>query len=189
MLTPRINPHRFSIGATIVELVIAIAILAIIMAFGVPSFSEWIQNAQIRTAADSLMSGIQLARNEAVKRNTNVEFFLPSTAAQGATGWIVREASSGNIIQQAAAGEGSRNIILTPTPEDGTTITFNSFGRTPVSTLNLDGSTVISQIDVDVPDSVLAADKSRNMRVTIGTGGQIRLCDPNVSTSGDPRSC
>ena len=176
-------------GATLIELAVALVIMAILLTFGMPSFSEWIQNAQIRTAAESIMNGIQLARNEAVKRNTGVEFVLGNPGAQGGTGWTVREAASGTVIQQTTAGEGSRNAILTPTPGEGTTITFNSLGRLPIAMLNLDGSSIITRIDVDVPESVLAADKSNDMRITISSGGQIRLCDPHISLTGDPRSC
>lgn len=179
----------FEAGATLIELAVALVILAILLTFGMPSFSEWIQNAQIRTASETVMTGIQLARNEAVKRNTAVEFVLGNPGAQGGTGWTVREAASGTIIQQTTAGEGSRNAILTPTPGDATTITFNSLGRLPVAMLNLDGSSIITRINVDVPESVLAADKSNDMRITISTGGQIRLCDPHISATGDPRSC
>jgi len=189
VLTPLYRRATKEVGVTLVEIIIVIAILVVLMALGMPSFSEWIQNAQIRTGAESVLSGIQLARNEAVKRNSNVEFVLGNPGAQGGTNWTVREAADGTVIQEATAGEGSRNTILTPTPGDATTITFNSLGRLPVTGLNVDGSSVITRIDVDVPESVLAADKTRDMRITIGAGGQIRLCDPHISTTGDPRSC
>lgn len=187
MLTRPGRHPRQQGGISLIEIMIGLALMIILLALGLPNFSEWLQNSQIRTAAESTLSAMQLARGEAVKRNLNVEFVLTNPNAQGGTGWTVREAADGTIIQRANDGEGSRNVILTPTPADANIVTFNSFGRLPA--LNLDGSPNIARINIDVPESVLAADKSVDLRITVTTGGQIRLCDPSIVTTGDPRKC
>jgi type IV fimbrial biogenesis protein FimT len=57
----------------------------------------------------------------------------------------------------------------------------------PPGNLNADGSSLLTQIDID--SAVMAAANSRDMRILIGTGGQIRMCDPNVAEATDPRAC
>lgn len=72
--------HKASGGFTLVELMIGLTIVAMILAIGVPSFGVWIQNSRIRNAADAIISGASLARGEAVRRNTAVQFELGSAS-------------------------------------------------------------------------------------------------------------
>lgn len=176
-------------GASLIETVIAIVVLAILVAMGVPAFTEWLNNAQIRTAAESVLSGLQTARNEAVRRNANVQFTLLSPTTVGGTGWTVSIPGTGQLIQSAAAGEGSRTAIITPTPGDAYAVTLTGYGRTPEppANLNADGSSLLTQIDFD--SSVLSAADSRELRIVITAGGQIRMCDPNIGDATNPRAC
>ena len=68
--------HANCKGVTLIELLIGMAILALILGLGLPSISTWMQNTQLRSAADAVQSGLQLARAEAVKRNTSVGFTM-----------------------------------------------------------------------------------------------------------------
>jgi len=51
---------------------------------------------------------------------------------------------------------------------------------------NADASVPFTQVDFD--SSVLAAAESQELRVTIGFGGNVRMCDPNASAPS-PRAC
>lgn len=169
-------------GVTLVELLIGIAILSVLLVVALPEFSTWIQNARIRTAAESVLSGMQLARNEAVRRNLNVQFAFGA----GST-WTVSVPSTLEQIQTRSSAEGAtENVTLTRTPGAATTITFNSLGR---RTANADASPAIDQIVVDLPEAVLALSKSRELQITISPGGNVRMCDPNVTDTSDPRKC
>ena len=57
-------------GLTLIELMIGVVITGILLAMGVPSFASWLQSSQIRTAAGSILDGLQLAHAEAIRRNT-----------------------------------------------------------------------------------------------------------------------
>ena len=170
---------RLESGFTIVELMIGIAILAFMMGVAVPNFTIWIQNLQIRAGAEGILSGLQVARTEAVRRNVNVQLALTSPPQ---TGWAVSVPATGETVQSRPASEGAANAIVN-IAGGGTTVTFNGLGR---RVNNADASPLIDQIDVD--SSVLAAADSRELRIVIGTGGTIRLCEPAVA-SGDPRAC
>lgn len=158
---------------------IGVVILAILASVAVPSFRAWLQNTQIRNAAASILSGMQRARSEAVGRNVNVEFVLSDDSA-----WVVKVASSVDNIDSRPISEGSRNVQVAITPNGRDTITYNSLGG--IQAANLDGSLPFTQVDVDSLD--LLPQESREMRVTVGAGGAVRMCDPNAP-AGNPSAC
>jgi type IV fimbrial biogenesis protein FimT len=183
-----LGPRRAG-GFTLVELMIALVVVAVVLALGLPGIMEWMQNSQIRTAAEGVQNGLQAARTEAVRRNSAVEFVLTSPTATGGTGWTIRNVNDAAVIQSAPDGVGSRNVVLTPAPPGATTVTFNGFGRIPSPPVvtNADGSAFLTSIDLD--NAVLSASSSRNLRIVISAGGEVRMCDPNVSDTLDPRRC
>lgn len=168
------------IGFSLIELMIGIVIFGILIMAGLPSYTAWLQNTKIRTAAESIVNGLQLARAEAVRRNTNVQFVFGTD-----TDWTVSVVAPLTTVQSRSSAQGSAGVIVTRTPAAATTITFNSFGRVAA---NADGSASITQVDVDVPTTLLAATASRDLRITLGAGGNVRMCDPNVSAP-DTRTC
>ena len=171
-------------GMSLVEVLIAIAIAGILLATAMPMYSTWIQNTKIRTGAEAMLNGLQLARSEAVSRNTNVQFEMT-----GNTGWKVNLASDpdGTPIQARSANAGSDTATATPFPANATVVTFDSLGRR--RTTNVNGATPpIDRIDIDT--SISSFTDARKLRVTINDGGQIRMCDPNSSIpAGDSRYC
>lgn len=115
-------PGRAQRGVTLIEVVIGLALTAMLMSMGVTSFTSWVQNAKIRTAAESIQNGLQLARVEAVRRNTQVGFYLTDTADNGCVvspsgvNWVVWDTNvaatpagacgtGAGIIQASGSGE------------------------------------------------------------------------------------
>lgn len=170
-------------GISIIEAMIVMTVIVILLVGAVPMGQEWLANSRIRSAAESMLSGLQLARAEAVKRNAAVEFVLDATPGAG---WTVRTALSGEEIQKRAAGEGTSDVTMAVTPGGATRVTFDGLGR---RVANIDASNPIDSVDLDLPATVLAPDKTRDLRVQLGLGGQIVLCDPNVAAAGDVRRC
>lgn len=168
-------------GFTLVEILIGITLVAILMAVGLPSYTAWIQNTQIRSAAEAVLNGLQLARNEAVRRNVNVQLALGTQSS-----WTISVPSDGTQVQARDYGAGSKNVTVTKTPSAATRVTFNSLGRV---TTNADASAAITQLDFDVPTTILAAAASRNLRIVIAAGGNVRMCDPTVTAATDSRYC
>ena len=180
MLIPKHTQREFSL----IELMIAITIMGIALAFAIPGFRAFIQNSRIRNAAESIQNGLQVARTEAVRRNAQVQFVWGG-GSSWTVGCVAATANCPATIQSRATGEGSSaSIIVTPTPAAGTTVVFNNFGAVVAA-----GATP-TQFDVDVDAAVLPAADSRELRVTIGTGGNARMCDPGLDSAGtDPRRC
>ncbi len=180
-------------GFTLIEALITVAILAILMAMGLPGLQGWLLNSRIRTAAEEALSGLQLARGEAVRRNCNVEFVLGAGvgwtvqalgSCPGANGVpIVIETRSANVGVGGASG--TTDITVTPTPAGATTVTFDGLGR---RTANAAGA-ALTQVVYDLPATILAATDTRELQINIGLNGQIRMCDPNVVSTTDSRKC
>lgn len=91
---------RITRGFTLVEMIVAIGILALVLGLGVPSFIEFSRNNRLTGAANDLLADIHLARTEAIKRHVAMTVCAsadplatsPSCAAANATtftGWIV----------------------------------------------------------------------------------------------------
>jgi len=144
-------------GFTLVELLITIAVFAVLTFLALPSFSQWIANTKIRSTTESVLAGFQLARAEAVRLNRGVRVTLNAD-----TSWTVAEVLSGNVIQTRPT-EGTGNTTMAVTPGTATTVDFNGLGRVT----NL---TPITQIDLD--SSAIPAAETKELRITINTGEQ-----------------
>ncbi len=186
-------------GFTMVELSIAIAILAILLGLGIPSFYSLLRNASIRSAADSMQAGVQVARMEALRRNERVTFWLVDnvTAAcartVAGTGWVVSvddptgacaapasRTAAPRIVQTRTTGE-TENIMIA---SNANCITFNGFGRVEAACTGGGAPlTAIALSSTEVGDGTAAMD----IRVT--AGGDIRSCLPSITDANDPRKC
>ncbi len=165
-------------GFTLVEMMIAIAIFALLVLAALPEVRIWVQNTQIRTAGEGILNGLQLARTEAVRRNTDVELEMI-----GVSGWNAKIVSSGLVIQSRPSGEGSGSAVIVIKPDGSTKVTFNGLGRL-VS--NGDASASITEIKVD--SNAISTASTRELCLTVSSGGAVRMCDPQVA-AGDTRAC
>ena len=106
--TPARAPASPAAGFTLLELVITIAVLAILLALAVPMFTSTINNNRLAAQANELVTSLQLANSEAVRRNARITV-CPSTdgatcAASGPwTGWLTIVASNNEVLRSAIA--------------------------------------------------------------------------------------
>jgi prepilin-type N-terminal cleavage/methylation domain-containing protein len=63
-------------GYSFIELLVTIVIILILISAAIPTFSSWLPNHRLRSAAQDLFSNLQLAKMEAVKKKetTSIEF-------------------------------------------------------------------------------------------------------------------
>jgi type IV fimbrial biogenesis protein FimT len=209
-----ISPKSLA-GVTLIELMIAIAIIGILLLAGLPEASRWIQNTRIRTAAESISNGLQLARGEAVRRNAPVAFVLTSNAPTAVNvgtapnnsgpNWLVRVFDSTGLYNpnpptiptqadyfiQGAAETGA-NVSISLVPPSVPNIVFTGLGRATADGIN-PLPAVPNTIQVTNPTGgacVAAAGPMHCLNVVVQPGGQIRMCDPNPAIlAGDTRKC
>lgn len=73
-------------GLTLLELIVVVAILALLMGVAVPSMHEMLDRNRLKAAAQAIAEDLQWARSEAVKRNRPVALSLrPSNWCYGVT--------------------------------------------------------------------------------------------------------
>jgi type IV fimbrial biogenesis protein FimT len=206
-------PHTRSRGLTLVELIVVMAIIAMVMMMAAPSFSVWITNSRIRTTADSVMAGLQAAKTEAVSRNARVRFQLTSSLDNGcvvstnAANWVISldpnanatevegqcatapsesPAASPFILQTrpAAAGSGTTSVVAT-----AGTVVFNGVGRL-AAPLPLAGNVTIDFSNPAGGACAAAGGELNCLRIVITSVGQVRMCNPDPGLpAGDPRIC
>ena len=198
-------------GMTLLELAVTMVILAMLLVAAGPTVSAWMRNTQVRNTASSMLAGLQRARNEAMRRNVPIRFSTVSLAdsavmdascalSDAGVSWVVSvrnpsancqrvpatvaaDANDPMIVETHAGGVGGRNVVVAAKIADGSaaanTVTFNSFGRVadaaPIGFINVSNNT--------------AGGDFRNLRIEIGVGGTVRMCDLGVTAATDPRFC
>lgn len=72
-------------GMSFIELVIVLAIMGILLALGASGMMTWMRNAKLKATAEAILNGLQVAKAEAVRRNTVVRFQLVSSLRNDCT--------------------------------------------------------------------------------------------------------
>ena len=137
-----------NIGISIVELVVSLAIVAILATTGVPAFSSFIQSNRLNESSFDMLATINLARTEAVKRRTRVllcrsaDPTLPTPSCGGSantwtTGWLVFASGDSNSTYEAGTdtllGIGlvdSSNVTVITNGTSDNNLEYNSDGTT-----------------------------------------------------------
>jgi type IV fimbrial biogenesis protein FimT len=177
-------------GFTLLELLVALAIAALLLTIGMPSFTTFLRNSEIRSAAESISNALRLARSEATRLNAPVSFTL---AGGGDASWTVNAFDSTALtliqppIQQFSKLETGKNTSVVTTPANAVAVTFNGMGR--IISPSLIATPNIQQIDV----SSIVAGEARTLRIYVDDVRSVRICDPDPALKllvpPDPRAC
>lgn len=166
---------------------VGLVVAGILFGIGVPNFRNWIQSAQIRTGAEAIENGLQVALNNAVTSNSPVQFSLQGagTTASWTIGCPPGVTCGLATPQSYSAVDGAPNATVTATQ---TTVIFNGLGRvTPVPA----GPITFDVQNQNVGGACAPGGPMRCLRVRVSAGGDIRMCDPALTLTkpGDPQAC
>jgi prepilin-type N-terminal cleavage/methylation domain-containing protein len=146
LVRPHTTARRTGLGFSLVELMVAILVAAILAAVALPSFRTTLQKHRLRVSVDNLQSAVQYARTEAVLRATYVSLCASadgatcSTAATYETGWLVYvhpvATTKASDVYTTTASAGMQILRATPALNavtaravDGAVVTFGQQGQ------------------------------------------------------------
>jgi type IV fimbrial biogenesis protein FimT len=123
------HPQERSRGFTLVEMMVTIAILAILLGIALPDFRQMLASERVRSANSDMFAALIMARSEAIKRNSSVTL-VPTSTTTWAGGWTVKAGTT--VIQtQDALNAGVSVVQLDGTNSaiNPATVTFGGNGR------------------------------------------------------------
>lgn len=193
-------------GLTLIELMVGLALIAMLVTLGAPAFGTWMANARIRSTAEATLAGLQLARSEATTRNAQVRFQLTSSLgadcvlSEGGPNWILDVVTTDNddsviahcnlaasdtiaphILHKRAAADSLGSTHLDSNID---TLIFNGLGRLT----NSPAGGVSIEIYGANSNSCLPTGELNCLRIQVSVAGQIRMCNP-VFANGTAQAC
>jgi prepilin-type N-terminal cleavage/methylation domain-containing protein len=72
-------------GFSITEMMVVMAIAAVLLSVAIPSFTQSLTNSRLQAVAESIQSGLLRARSEAINRNAPIRFQLVSDLTSACT--------------------------------------------------------------------------------------------------------
>lgn len=192
-------------GVTLVELAVVMVITGLMFAYALPELRNWMRSLKVRSAGESVLNGLNIARMEALKRNTPVAFWLVSDSSPAPTDacsrssrsaqWVVAISDPAGkcggtlgsddapqLLGRSKAQEYSNKVSVSAADASGTAVdrvAFTGLGQVQ----QLAGVPSIQVVDITSTES-----GARRLRVVVESGGAVRLCDRDVSST-DPRAC
>lgn len=196
-------------GFSIIEIAVVLVVIGMMLMSAMPAMSDWMRNAKLRNQAEALQSGLQQARNEAVRRNQAITFYMVSGDNANALDDTCVVSSTGTswvVSVRDPAGECDAAPAVTSTTSSNPLIVRTHVGAdgasgVSVSGLASDGTTAASSITFDAfgrasgnlvritVNYASSRDTDRPLRVDISPAGMVRMCDTTISDSTDPRGC
>ena len=157
-------------GFTLIELMVVMALVAIVTQMAIPSWTAMIASNRVRTAANNWTQSFYFARSEAIRQNTPMTICASSdgsscTDSGYEVGWIVKTGlpdASGIVLQDSLPLKG---ITLTPSATTARAITILPNGL-PIG--NFAGASLTAQ---EYP----ATSTSPTKQITIARTGRIKV--------------
>lgn len=187
--------HTKLVGFTLIELMVTVALAAILAFIAVPSLSVFKRNAELTSTTNALVGAISVARSEALKRGYSA-YVTPSNGTTWSGGWVAfvnvssdntsrtYEAATDILLNRQAALPSYFSVTgpCTTGSASGTSfIRFDASGFAGVSSCGgiRNSSFLIERNDLPA-NSPERLEQSR--RIIISITGRVRACNPKRDT-------
>ena len=204
-------------GFTVIELVMVIAIFAIVTSIALPEYTRSLANTRVKATAESILAGLRDARSNAIQRNAPVRFQLMSSLDSSCTfsttspQWVTSETnqvSTGNpesmceyepwtppdpcVDQGVHSCANDPQIITKSNPTSDQTVTVTADQPvvvfSPLGRITNDPLTgYASPISLIQIRSTVSGTKQIDIRIT-SPNGAVKICIPSA-TAGSPNGC
>lgn len=123
-------------GFTLIELMIALAIAAVLISIAAPSFREAVDNNRVTSSTNEFTATLALAKSEAVKRNRNAQIVPTAGGSNWSSGYKVGiDLNNDNDFLDTVGGVAEVQFKIIDAPASGVTmsstltkIEYNSMG-------------------------------------------------------------
>jgi type IV fimbrial biogenesis protein FimT len=186
-------------------MIVAVSIFSILVALTIPTMRVWISNTKVRAVADALQNGVRLAQAESLRRSRQVVFALTNsstpqsgfTSAANGTYWAIMTVpamtdgtETATFVEGGVVSSAGSNVQIAGQAE----ICFNSVGRLVANTTTGVAGGTCSAPATGTPPTynydITLASADHPLRVEVGLGGQVHLCDPSQTLSStNPYGC
>lgn len=180
-------------GFTLIELMVTLALLAVLMTVAVPSFQAFKRNSELTGAANTFVAMLAVARGEAMKRG-RVVVVAPSDGVNWANGWtaFVDRSTPSNDVYDAGTDELiARNTdplaaYFSMTKSDTLLFKYNGSGYA-FTTGNALISSGAPTPTIEIARNDLSGDAllAQTRRIKIDLTGRVRVCTPKKTIDAD----
>lgn len=175
---------RMSAGFTLPELMIVVAVIAILAAMAAPSFKDTFQAQRVEGATEALLAALQNAKAEAIKTNSTMRIvFKPDTVGVSHSTWCYGMTKAGDATCVCTADADATNDCAT-----GSVVQSTDYAGVKLR-YNTDAFRTFNPLRGTSNGGTVTFDGGNNkmLGVSILTIGKIRVCLPSGSTIGSYR--
>lgn len=181
-------------GFTLTEMVVTIAVLAILVAIAVPSFQGTLDKRRLIGAAEQLYGDLQYARSEAIKGNQRIGVYF---SANGTTSWCYGVSQNAacncaatvtnctvNTVEKVFKSDGFRGVSLA--------IPLGFGGAGPPNETGFDprrGLPMRTTGGVAAAGTISFSLASGGINVILSPAGRVRLCSTGTNRPAEYPAC
>lgn len=182
------HPSPRGSGFTLLELLVTVAIAAVLMMVAAPPLARLVHSVQLSMTSNTFLASLRFARSEALKRASRVALCKSGDGATCALvggweqGWIIFHDSNGNGLFDAAdtllqRGEPvGGSLLVSGNQPVARSISFVATGGPRATSGGMLGGTLTLCRRSDAPGPA--------RRIVIGTGGRVRVVQDALESCG-----